>query len=62
MEAAIFLPGGNPQHCYRQECWPTQNNGAKLDKITVFTVNNIIIAVFNSETPDRVVFAISPSI
>ena len=35
---------------------------AKLNKIAVFTVNYIIIAAFNSQTPDRVVFTISLSI
>ena len=55
-----FLAGGYPRHCNRQESWRTQNIGTKLNMITVFTVNNIIITV--SETPDRVVFAISSSI
>ena len=57
-----FFDGEYPRHCNRQECWRTQNIGAKLNKITVITVNTIIIAVFNSETTDRVVFAISLTI
>ena len=29
--------GEYPRHCHRQECWRTQNIGAKLNKITVLT-------------------------